>query len=52
MQADVAVQRWIDSPSHCVNLMQASYTEMALAFAVNPKSEGGIYWVQVFGRPK
>lgn len=52
MQADVAVQGWIDSPSHCVNLMQASYTEMGLAFAVNPKSEGGIYWVQVFGRPK
>lgn len=52
MQADVAVQGWIDSPSHCVNLMQASYTDMGLAFAVNPRSEGGIYWVQVFGRPR
>lgn len=52
MQADIAVQGWIDSPSHCVNLMQASYTDMGLAFAVNPRSEGGIYWVQVFGRPR
>jgi len=52
MSADVAVQGWLKSPSHCANLMTPSYTEMGLAFAVNPQSEGGVYWVQVFGVPK
>ena len=52
MQAEVAVQDWLKSPSHCANLMMPGYTEMGLAFAVNPQSEGGVYWVQVFGLPK
>ena len=52
MHADLAVQGWLKSPSHCANLMMSSYTEMGLAFAVNPQSDGGVYWVQVFGLPK
>jgi len=52
MNADLAVQGWLKSPSHCANLMTPSYTEMGLAFAVNPQSDGGVYWVQVFGLPK
>lgn len=52
MSADLAVQGWLKSPSHCANLMTPSYTEMGLAFAVNPQSDGGVYWVQVFGFPK
>jgi uncharacterized protein YkwD len=32
--------------------MQPAYTEMGLAFAVNPQSESGVYWVQVFGLPE
>ena len=52
MQAETAMQGWLKSPSHCANLMQPSYTEMGLAFAVNPQSESGIYWVQVFGLPE
>jgi uncharacterized protein YkwD len=51
MNADVAVQGWLKSPTHCANLMMPSYTEMGLAFAVNPQSDGGVYWVQVFGLP-
>ena len=38
----MAVKKWLDSPSHCANLMRDSYQEMAIAH------EGG-YWVQVFG---
>ena len=49
MTAEAAMQGWLKSPSHCANLMQPSYTEMGLAFAVNPQSESGVYWVQVFG---
>lgn len=47
-----AVQGWLDSPGHCANLMQPAYTEMGLAYAVNLRSEGGIYWVQVLGTPR
>lgn len=52
MKADDAMQGWLKSPSHCANLMQPGYTEMGLAFAVNPQSESGVYWVQVFGLPE
>ncbi|WP_449049905.1 CAP domain-containing protein [Parapedobacter sp.] len=40
-----AVQKWLDSPSHCANLMREAYREMAIAH------DGG-YWVQVFGTPR
>ncbi|UUZ63343.1 CAP domain-containing protein [Polaromonas sp. P1-6] len=49
MQADAAVQGWLNSPGHCANLMSPTYTEMGAAFAVNSRSSAGIYWVQVFG---
>ena len=52
LKADAAMQGWLKSPSHCANLMQPSYTDMGLAFAVNPQSESGVYWVQVFGLPE
>ena len=52
LTADMAVQGWLKSPSHCANLMTPGYTEMGLAFAVNPQSDGGVYWVQVFGLPQ
>lgn len=37
-----AVQKWLESPSHCANVMRGSYREMAVA-------HDGNYWVQVFG---
>lgn len=49
MQADTAVQGWLNSPGHCANIMAPAYTEMGTAFAVNTQSSAGIYWVQVFG---
>jgi len=51
--AEQAVEDWIKSPGHCANLMSKSYTDMGVAFAVNPASAAGIYWSQVFasGRP-
>ena len=35
---------WIESPSHCKNLMQPRFTQMGLAWAGN-------YWVLDFGAP-
>ncbi len=49
--ADSVVKSWLSSPGHCANVMSPDYTEMAVAFATNPKSEAGIYWTQVFGAP-
>ena len=46
-----AVAGWIKSPHHCENLMTARFTEMGLAFAVNP-SGSDIYWTQTFGTPR
>ncbi len=49
---DAAVDGWLRSPPHCANLMGPQYTEMGIAFAVQPASEAGIYWVQMFGTPR
>ncbi len=44
-----AVAVWIKSPQHCANLMNPAFTEMGVAFAVDPRSEMGVYWTQAFG---
>ena len=51
MQAEEAVAGWIKSPAHCANLMNPAYTEMGAAYAINPRSDMGIYWAQAFGTP-
>jgi uncharacterized protein YkwD len=46
-----AMAGWLDSPGHCANLMDPSFTEMGAGYAVNPNSKAGTaYWTQVFGR--
>jgi uncharacterized protein YkwD len=47
-----AVADWLASPEHCRTLMNGTYTEMGVAFAVNPDSAAGIYWSQVFASPR
>lgn len=46
------VQEWIGSPEHCANLMSPGFTEMGVAYAVDNNSASGIYWTEVFGRPR
>jgi uncharacterized protein YkwD len=48
--AEETVAGWLKSPPHCANLMEARYTEHGVAFSINEKSKGRIYWAQVFGR--
>ena len=50
--ADEVVTGWLNSPGHCKNIMTAAYTEMGIAYAADPKGKAGIYWSQVFGRPR
>jgi uncharacterized protein YkwD len=49
LKPEDAVAVWINSPAHCANLMNPAYTEMGIAFAVDSRSEMGVYWTQVFG---
>ncbi|WP_349972763.1 CAP domain-containing protein [Pseudomonas caspiana] len=43
------VEGWLASPGHCANLMNPAFKELGAAYAVDPKSDAGIYWTGVFG---
>ncbi|WP_442113669.1 CAP domain-containing protein [Pseudomonas sp. NUPR-001] len=45
------VDGWLASPGHCANLMNPQFTELGAAYAVDPKSDAGIYWTAMFGAP-
>lgn len=47
-----AVAGWIASPHHCENIMSPRFTQMAVAYAANPSSRGGIFWTQLFAAPR
>jgi len=49
MTPEEAVTGWLHSPHHCANLMTGRFTEMGIAFAVNPRTDSGVYWTQTFG---
>lgn len=49
--AEQVVKGWIESPGHCTNIMSPQFTQMGIAYVVNPGSKGGIYWSQVFATP-
>ena len=43
------VDGWLASPGHCANLMNPQFSELGAAYAVDPKSDAGIYWTAMFG---
>lgn len=45
-----AVQGWMNSQAHRVNILHSSFTEMGVGFATD--TAGRTYYVQVFGRPR
>lgn len=45
------VDGWVASPGHCANLMNPQFQELGAAYAVDPKSDSGIYWTAMFGAP-
>ncbi|MBA1274213.1 CAP domain-containing protein [Stutzerimonas azotifigens] len=47
-----AMAGWLASPGHCANIMNPDFTELGAAFAIDPRSDAGIYWTQVFGKPR
>ncbi len=50
--AEEVMAGWLASPGHCENLMSPRFTEMGIAYTVDPKSESGVYWAQVFAAPR
>lgn len=46
------VDGWLASPGHCATLMNPDYRELGAAYAVDPKSDAGIYWTALFGSPQ
>jgi uncharacterized protein YkwD len=49
--ADEVVAGWLQSPEHCANIMDAAYSQLGVAYAVNARDPAGIYWALEFGRP-
>lgn len=45
------VDGWLASPGHCANLMNPAFSELGAAYAVDPRSDAGIYWTAMFGAP-
>lgn len=43
---------WLKSPGHCKNIMSANFTQMGASSVTNSSSQYGIYWTQVFARPR
>ena len=48
--ADVALRGWLDSPGHCSNLMNPSYTSLGMACTSDSGASWVRYWTQVLGR--
>jgi uncharacterized protein YkwD len=51
MTAAEVTQGWLDSPAHCENIMDPRFSEIGIAFAVNPSSPELVYWTQEFAAP-
>jgi uncharacterized protein YkwD len=45
--ADAVMRTWLASPGHCANLMNPDVREMGIAWAFEPSSPKGTYWVQL-----
>jgi uncharacterized protein YkwD len=47
-----AVAGWLASPEHCANIMTAGFSQMGVAFAVDPRNVEVIDWTEDFGAPR
>ncbi len=44
-----AIEAWIDSDTHCINLMNKDYSQVGMSKVHSESSDWGTYWTQVFG---
>ncbi|WP_328587985.1 CAP domain-containing protein [Vreelandella rituensis] len=52
MSIEAVVDGWLESPGHCSNIMNDTFTEMGMAKADDPDSVYSSYWTQVLARPR
>lgn len=45
------VDGWLASSGHCATLMNPDFRDLGAAYAIDPKSDAGIYWTALFGAP-
>jgi uncharacterized protein YkwD len=50
--AEEVMEGWLASPGHCENLMDPRFTDLGIAYTVDPQSNSGVYWAQVFATPR
>jgi len=49
--SEAVVAGWLNSPSHCANIMEPAFTEIGAACVNNSKSRYGTYWTLVLAAP-
>ena len=49
--SEAVVSGWLQSPTHCANIMEPAFTEIGAACAHNPESRYGTYWTLVMAAP-
>jgi uncharacterized protein YkwD len=52
MRPEDVVEGWLHSPDHCANLMHPSFSEVGVAFALNPHDDAGVYWAMELATPR
>jgi uncharacterized protein YkwD len=48
MSSAEVMQGWLNSPPHCENIMEASFAEIGIAYAVTHRGDELVYWTQDF----
>lgn len=46
------ITSWINSPGHCRDMLDPTYTELGVGFDAGGTSTLNHYWVQDFGKPR
>ncbi|UYV17972.1 CAP domain-containing protein [Halomonas qaidamensis] len=52
LSAAAVVEGWLESPGHCSNIMNATFTEIGMASAQNADSQFTTYWAQALGNAR
>jgi uncharacterized protein YkwD len=50
--AQEVVRGWLASPGHCQNIMDATFLDIGIAYAVSSSGQPRIYWVQDFAQAR
>jgi uncharacterized protein YkwD len=49
---DDVMTSWLASAGHCANIMNAKFTEIGVASAVNARDDYGVYWTMSLASPR